>query len=91
MSRTLLSRHLDELDAFRVHAEQQARADTAEDAVLIASSPVGRRRLRGIPVTRSGGAADERRDPLLELLDRERDAETRDAIATLNSAKADSA
>ena len=71
MSRTLGQRHIAE--AIRIEQTRQriAHLDTPLDARVFAQSPAGRRQLRGIPCVGSGGL-DERRDPLLEVLDRER-------------------
>lgn len=79
---TLAARHLAE----RITIEQtqkRLRAETEPvDAKVYAQTAAGRRLLRGVPVVGTGGL-DERRDPLLEVLDRERDAETRAAIDAL--------
>lgn len=71
---TLAARHLAERIRFESHARAQAR--------IVPSSPAGRRQLRGIPCVGTGGL-DERRNPLLEVLDRERDAEARAALSNL--------
>jgi len=55
------------------------RQEPVVDAKTYAMTPAGRRALRGVPCVGTGGL-DERRDPVLELIDRERDA---DAAATL--------
>lgn len=78
---TLHSRHLAERIAFERHAQRQAHIETP-DLHIVAHSPAGRRHLRGIPCVGTGGL-DERRDPLLELLDREHARTTRDAIIGL--------
>lgn len=83
MTRTLAHRHLAE----RIRFEQTARRLAADDApanlrAAIASTPAGRRQLRGIPCVGTGGL-DERRDPLLELLDRELDRERSAAVRAL--------
>ena len=76
---TLAARHLAE----RVTIEPtQERLGAESDAKVYAQTAAGRRLLRGAPVVGTGGL-DERRDPLLEVLDRERDAETRAAIDAL--------
>ena len=49
------------------------RQEPTMDATTYAMTPAGRRQLRGIPCVGTGGL-DERRNPLLEVLDRERDA-----------------
>lgn len=78
---TLAARHLAEQIRFNAHARAQAARDAPARAVL-PSSPAGRRQLRGIPCVGSGGL-DVRRDPLLEVLDRERDAEASAALDAL--------
>lgn len=79
---TLAARHLAERVRIETVQARLAREDAPVDASSVASSPAGRRQLRGIPCVGTGGL-DERRDPLLELLDRERDAAARQAIADL--------
>lgn len=78
---TLAARHFAERVKIEAHARAQARSDAAEHARLPAS-PAGRRALRGIPCVGTGGL-DERRNPLDEILDRERDAEAARALAAL--------
>lgn len=78
---TLAARHLAERIRFESHARTQARNDSPA-ARIVPSSPAGRRQLRGIPCVGTGGL-DERRNPLLEVLDRERDAEARAALSNL--------
>ena len=73
MPRTLGARHLAERIGFERTARRLAAADAPADLRTIASTPAGRRQLRGIPCVGTGGL-DERRNPLLEVLDRERDA-----------------
>lgn len=75
---TLAARHFAERITFETHARTQARLE-APGPQIMPTSPAGRRQLRGIPCVGTGGL-DERRDPVLELIDRERDA---DAAATL--------
>ena len=82
MSLPLNARHLLERLQIETHQKRQAQRDandTAAQRAIASTDPVGRRRLRGIPCVGTGGL-DERRDPVLELIDRERDA---DAAATL--------
>lgn len=55
-------------------AKLATRQEPTMDAATYAMTPAGRRHLRGIPCVGTGGL-DSRRDPLLEVLDRERDAE----------------
>lgn len=80
---TLAARHLAERVAIEAHRAAATTTDTPIDARTYAQTAAGRRALRGIPCVGTGGL-DERRDPLLELLDRERDNELRDALATLH-------
>lgn len=85
MSLPLNARHLLERLQIETHQKRQAQRDandTAAQRAIASTDPVGRRRLRGIPCVGTGGL-DERRDPLLEVIDRERDATTRAAIADL--------
>lgn len=80
--RTLAGRHLAEAIGFARTAKRLATADAPADARVYAQSPGGRRQLRGIPCVGTGGL-DERRDPLLELLDRETDREHAAAHAAI--------
>lgn len=81
---TLAARHLAEAVALEAQRRAAAAAEQRDDARSYAQTAAGRRQLRGIPCVGTGGL-DERRDPLLELLDQERDAETRAAIANLHT------
>lgn len=83
-----MTRRVDDVPRTRGHylLDWQLRRDAAKlatrqepiggvmDAQTYAMTPAGRRHLRGVPVIGCGGI-DERRDPLLEILDRERQAE----------------
>jgi hypothetical protein len=79
-----VTRRVDDVPRTRGHylLDWQLRRDAAKlvrqeptmDAATYAMTPAGRRHLRGIPTIGCGGL-DVRRDPLLEILDRERHAE----------------
>lgn len=67
--RTLAEKH----QALNQQLEEHAKrllVDHVRQQAPDPTSPAGRRKLRGIPVVGMGGL-DERRDPLLELMDRE--------------------
>lgn len=75
MSRTLGQRHLAEALTFERNARALAATDHPADMrAAYAMTPAGRRQLRGIPCVGTGGL-DERRNPLLEVLDREAERE----------------
>lgn len=81
---TLAARHLAERVSLEAQRAAATAAEARDDARSYAQTAAGRRALRGIPCVGTGGL-DERRDPLLELLDRERDDELRAAIANLHT------
>ncbi len=62
--------HLLDWQLRRDAAKRTRQEPTTMDAQTYAMTPAGRRHLRGVPVIGCGGI-DLRRDPLLEVLDRE--------------------